>query len=122
MSASPTSPIGPFTTPLLIAGVSLAIAACSGPGFDRPVPFARRPAAICESAQGEGTAFGGALARSHALQSARHQVAEVKGFLAVIGIRRTRVFPPRVACEPYALLPGNSGMYRCVAGIRVCSR
>ena len=87
----------------------------------RDPQFATAPRGLtCNSVKGNATTFGEAAARGFARQNAALEARDLRGDFVKAGFRRIRVAGNAVACHPYALTGVGSGIYNCVAAVRIC--
>jgi hypothetical protein len=100
---------------LLIAGVALLASGCA---TNAPGP-ARNASLRCDEAISQGTAFGPGEARAIAVNSLKHQVDDVRGYLLAQGLHRVRPAERSVTCGPSAL---GAGLVQCTAVTRFCGR
>jgi hypothetical protein len=101
------------------AGVSMAVlAGCAG----SQKAAVRQRGPVCDEATGRAVAAHPAAARAYAKASLTYQIQDLRGYLAQDGLRAIVVDAPRVACKPYLLGFGGSGLKHCVATARVCGQ
>ena len=99
-------------------GGSLVLAGCAA---QRSPQFAAAPRGLtCNSVKGNATTFGEAAARGFARQNAAIEARDLRGDFVRAGFKRVRVAGNAVVCQPYALTGAGSGVYNCVAAVRVC--
>ncbi|MEQ1651570.1 MAG: hypothetical protein ABL897_03690 [Hyphomicrobium sp.] len=101
-----------FRTCVSILALTL-VSACAS--YDAAPP--RQSAIGCDEAVTQSTAFGRGQATAIAVNSLRHQVSDVRGYLLSQGFRHVRPAGRSVTCR---LHPFGAGLVQCTAVARFC--
>lgn len=97
---------------------ALVLAAVAGCATETRNTASQKPDR-CDEAYSKATGFGAGQARAVAVNSARGQTTEVRGYLVSQGFRHIRPVANTVTCGPSAL---GSGLTDCTAVTRYCGR
>jgi hypothetical protein len=76
----------------------------------------------CEIVAGSATSYGRGLSLRYAENSFKSQLPDVRGEFVGAGLRRTRLGPKRVTCQPYRLFGGVTSLTTCTVQARLCGR
>lgn len=96
----------------------LALAACAG-GPARRAGSAATPPVRCEDVVAEGQGATAAAAKRIAKAGVEQQLADARGNLLALGLRRVRGTSYETRCRPHTL---GLGLVTCTAVARVCGR
>ena len=106
----------PFKHLLALTSVAAAMAACAIPSGPKLPPG---PAARCEDVVAEGMAEREAEAKKIAKEGVNQQLADARGNLLALGLKRIRGVSYETNCRPDAL---GLGVKKCTATARLCGR